>query len=58
MGQLSEWPEVVTEGKDLEDCWTMLRDALNEMILAYRQQNKETPIFQHSGKIIKIGDGS
>lgn len=41
MGQLLEWPEVVTEGKDLEDCRQMLQDALCEMIAAYRQQNKE-----------------
>jgi len=34
MGQLVEWPEVVTEGKDIEDCRVMLRDALNEMVLA------------------------
>jgi predicted RNase H-like HicB family nuclease len=40
-GQLAEWSEVVTEGKDLEDCRAMLRDALQEMILAYRQQGKE-----------------
>ena len=43
MGQLIEWPEVVTEGKDLEDCRAMLRDALNEMILAYRELGKEIP---------------
>ena len=44
MGQLVEWPEVVTEGKDLEDCRTMLRDALNEMILAYNELGKEMPL--------------
>ncbi len=38
MGQLVEWPEVVTEGKTLHECWEMLQDALHEMILAYRQQ--------------------
>ncbi|MBW1940696.1 MAG: type II toxin-antitoxin system HicB family antitoxin [Deltaproteobacteria bacterium] len=43
MGQLVEWPEVVTEGKDLEDCRAMLRDALHEMILAYRDMGKEIP---------------
>ncbi len=41
LGQLVEWPAVVTEGQDLEDCRAMLRDALQEMILAYRQQEKE-----------------
>ena len=44
MGQLVEWPEVVTEGADLEDCRFMLRDALNEMILAYQEQGKEVPL--------------
>ena len=44
MGQLVEWPEVVTEGKNLEECRKMLRDALNEMILAYKQQGKEIPL--------------
>ena len=44
MGQLIEWPEVVTEGKDIEECRMMLRDALNEMILAYKEQGKEIPL--------------
>jgi predicted RNase H-like HicB family nuclease len=44
MGQLIEWQEVITEGKTLEDCREMLQDATQEMILAYRQQNKEIPI--------------
>jgi predicted RNase H-like HicB family nuclease len=43
LGQLIDWPEVLTEGRDLEDCRSMLRDALNEMILAYRQQGQEIP---------------
>ncbi len=43
MGQLVEWPEVVTEGKTIEECREMLRDALREMILAYKQQEKEIP---------------
>ncbi|MDZ7288633.1 MAG: type II toxin-antitoxin system HicB family antitoxin [candidate division KSB1 bacterium] len=44
MGQLVEWPEVVTEGKTLEECREMLEDAVREMITAYRQQNKEIPL--------------
>ena len=44
MGQLVEWPEVVTEGRDIEECREMLRDALNEMILAYQQLKKEIPV--------------
>ena len=44
MGQLVEWPEVVTEAKTIEECRQMLRDALQEMMQAYRQQNKEMPL--------------
>ncbi len=43
MGQLIDWPEVITEGKNIEECREMLRDALNEMILAYQEQEKEIP---------------
>ena len=43
MGQLVEWPEVITEGKTLEECREMIQDALREMIAAYREQNKEIP---------------
>lgn len=44
MGQLVEWPEVITEGKTIEECREMLRDALQEMMAAYRQQGKEIPL--------------
>jgi len=44
MGQLVEWPEVITEGKTLDECREMLKDALKEMIAAYRQQGKEIPV--------------
>ena len=46
MGQLLEWPEVITEGKDLEECRILLKDALSEMVLAYKQQGKEIPFGQ------------
>jgi predicted RNase H-like HicB family nuclease len=44
MGQLVEWPEVVTEGKTIEQCREMLQDALHEMIMAYQEQDKEIPV--------------
>ncbi len=44
MGQLVDWPEVITEGKSLDDCRQLLQDALQEMIVAYRQQQKEIPM--------------
>ena len=44
MGQLVEWPEVITEGKTLDACRALLQDAVQEMIAAYRQQRKEIPL--------------
>ena len=44
MGRLVEWPEVITEGKTIEECREMLRDALREMMLAYKQQGREIPL--------------
>jgi len=44
MGQLIEWPEVVTEGKDLEECRESLRDAVEQMVFAYKDQGKTIPI--------------
>jgi predicted RNase H-like HicB family nuclease len=55
MGQLVEWPEVITEGRTLEECREMLKDALHEMILAYRQQNKEIPVGQALLEQIAVG---
>ena len=43
MGQVVEWPEVVTEGKTIDECREMLRDALQEMTQAYTQQGKKIP---------------
>jgi predicted RNase H-like HicB family nuclease len=43
VGQLVEWPEVITEGRTLEECRASLRDALHEMIQAYLQLGKEIP---------------
>lgn len=43
MGQLLEWPAVITEGANLEECRELLRDALREMVLACQQINEEPP---------------
>jgi predicted RNase H-like HicB family nuclease len=43
MGQIVEWPQVITEGKDLEDCRQSLKDALREMMAAYREDRQEIP---------------
>jgi predicted RNase H-like HicB family nuclease len=46
MGQLIEWPEVISEGETLELCRQSVQDALQEMIVAYRQQSKVIPLGQ------------
>lgn len=43
MGQLAEWPEVITEGASLDACRAMLEDALKEMIAAHKQLGQEIP---------------
>jgi predicted RNase H-like HicB family nuclease len=45
-GQFAEWVEVITGGKTSEECCAILKDALHEMTLAYRQRNKWTPVGQ------------
>jgi predicted RNase H-like HicB family nuclease len=44
MGQIVEWPEVVTEGETIEECREMLEDALREMMLAFIDLKKEIPV--------------
>jgi predicted RNase H-like HicB family nuclease len=43
MGQLIDWPEVITEGENLEDCRLMLQDALSEMARVYKEMKMEFP---------------
>ena len=43
MGQLLDWPEVVTEGATIQECTELLQDALNEMIQAYSELGKSIP---------------
>jgi predicted RNase H-like HicB family nuclease len=44
MGQPVEWPEVISEGKTIEKCRTMLKDAVKEMMPVYEQQGREIPV--------------
>ena len=44
MGQFVEWREVVTEGATLEECRELLKDAVREMVAAYRQEGREIPL--------------
>lgn len=43
MGQLLEWPEVITEGASLEECREMLIDAVHEMAEVYKKEGKAIP---------------
>lgn len=48
MGQLLEWPEVITEGATTDECREMLIDAAQEMALAYDENDREitkTPFY-------------
>ena len=43
MGQLLEWTNVITSGKDIDECEEMLKDAAREMALAYHEDGQEIP---------------
>ena len=43
MGQLVDWPEVITEGKTIEECRELLKDALHEMMVSYQEKGFEIP---------------
>ena len=43
MGKILEWPGVITEGEDIEDCEEMLKDAAREMALSYYEDGQEIP---------------
>ncbi len=45
MGQLVEWPEVITEGKSIEECQKMLRDALNTDFHRYEKHHNKTLVM-------------
>lgn len=43
MGQLIEWPEVISEGATVEECREMLKDAAREMAAAYEADGLAIP---------------
>ena len=43
LGQLVEWPAVITEAPTLEECRLMLEDAAHEMAIAYRENGLHLP---------------
>jgi predicted RNase H-like HicB family nuclease len=50
MGQLVEWPEVITEGRTLEECREMLKDALHEMVVGYLASRVKKSLSEASFK--------
>lgn len=44
MGQLAEWPAVVTCGRTTEEARLMLLDAAREMVASYRDEGRAPPI--------------
>lgn len=43
MGKLLEWPGVITEGDDLEDCRELLHEAASEMAEIYEDDGRKIP---------------
>ena len=43
MGQLLEWPQVITEGGTLAECKELLSDAACEMAVVYREDKMTIP---------------
>lgn len=44
IGQIIEWPQVVSEGKTIEECKEMLMDALQLMIEDCIESGDEIPV--------------
>jgi hypothetical protein len=48
MGQLVEWPEVITEGKDIEECRYMLKDALEaDALIDMKKQSIDNQVWNY-----------
>ena len=43
MGKLLEWPGVITEGDNLEDCRELLLEAAGEMAEIYEEDSRKIP---------------
>jgi predicted RNase H-like HicB family nuclease len=55
MGQLLEWPEVVSEGATLEECRVMVEDAALEMLHVYEEDGLPVPQGHAILETIAIG---
>ena len=53
MGQLVEWPEVVTEGKDLEEC----RAVCCRQIFCFVYHWSDSPVYPHTPVLGELTTG-
>jgi predicted RNase H-like HicB family nuclease len=56
MGQLLEWPEVISEGATLEECRVMVEDAALEMLRVYEEDSLPVPQGHAIFETIAIGE--
>jgi predicted RNase H-like HicB family nuclease len=55
MGQLLEWPQVISEGPTLEECRLMVEDAALEMMRVYEEDGLSIPQGHAIFETIAIG---
>jgi predicted RNase H-like HicB family nuclease len=58
VGQLVEWPAVISEGTTLEECRLMLMDAAREMSIAYREKGMQIPEASDVARAGKLDSAS
>jgi predicted RNase H-like HicB family nuclease len=56
MGQLLEWPDVISEGTTIEECRMMVEDAAREMMRVYEEDGLSIPRGHAIFETIAIGD--
>jgi predicted RNase H-like HicB family nuclease len=56
MGQLLEWPDVISEGATIEECRLMVEDAAREMMCVYEEDGLAIPCGHAIFETISIGE--
>jgi predicted RNase H-like HicB family nuclease len=56
MGQLLEWPDVISEGSTIEECRLMVEDAAREMMCVYEEDGLPIPRGHAIFETINIGE--
>jgi predicted RNase H-like HicB family nuclease len=55
MGQLLEWPEVISEGADIDECRAMVEDAAREMMAVCEEDGLPIPVGRTIFETMVIG---